>query len=75
MLTIDLGSGQGQSLLEVVQAVESTTPVTVPSTTRLPSVADPNQAAQRLGWRTQRGLEDICRDGWAWQRQNPGGYA
>ena len=38
------------------------------------SVADPSQAAQRLGWRTQRGLEDICRDGWAWQQQNPGGY-
>ena len=38
------------------------------------SVADPSQAAQRLGWRNQRGLGDICRDGWAWQQQNPEGY-
>ena len=38
------------------------------------SVADPSQASQRLGWRTQRSLEDICRDGWAWQQQNPEGY-
>ena len=39
------------------------------------SVADSTKAAERLGWRTQRGLEDICRDGWAWQQQNPEGYA
>ena len=39
------------------------------------SVADPSQAARRLGWRTQFGLEGICRDGWAWQQQNPEGYA
>ena len=31
------------------------------------SVADPSQALARLGWRTKRSLEDICRDGWAWQ--------
>ena len=39
------------------------------------SVADPSQAAQRLGWRTQHSLEQICHDGWAWQQQNPKGYA
>ena len=38
------------------------------------SVADPSQAAVRLGWKTQRGLEEICRDGWAWQQQNSQGY-
>ena len=39
------------------------------------SVADPSLAAQRLGWRTERGLEEICRDSWALQQQNPqGGY-
>jgi UDP-glucose 4-epimerase len=38
-------------------------------------VADPSLAARVLGWRTQRSLADICRDGWAWQRANPWGYA
>ena len=81
LLTLNLGSGQGQSVLEVVQAMEAASGRSIPYaiTNRRPgdaaiSVADPSQAAQRLGWRTQRGLEDICRDGWAWQQQNPGGY-
>ena len=39
------------------------------------SMADPSQATERLGWRTQRGLEEICRDGWAWQQANPNGYS
>ena len=39
------------------------------------SVADPTKATERMGGRTQRGIEDICRDGWAWQQQNPEGYA
>jgi UDP-glucose 4-epimerase len=38
------------------------------------TVADPALAAQHLGWRTRRGLEEICRDGWAWQQANPNGY-
>jgi len=82
LLTLNLGSGQGQSVLEVVQAMEAASGRSIPYaiTNRRPgdaaiSVADPSQAAQRLGWRTQRGLEDICRDGWAWQQQNPEGYA
>ena len=80
-LTLNLGSGQGQSVLEVVQAMEAASCRSIPYaiTNRRPgdtaiSVADPTKAAERLGWRTQRGLEDICRDGWAWQQQNPGGY-
>lgn len=81
-LTLNLGSGQGQSVLEVVQAMEAASGRSIPCaiTDRRPgdaamSVADPSQAAQRLGRRTQRGLEEICRDGWAWQQQNPQGYA
>lgn len=65
LLTLNLGSGR--SIPYVI-------------TERRPgdaaiSVADPSQAAEGLGWRTQRSLEDICRDGWAWQQQNPEGYA
>ena len=81
LLTLNLGSGQGQSVLEVVQAMESASGRSIPYaiTGRRPgdaaiSVADPSQALQKLGWHTRRGLEDICRDGWAWQQQNPEGY-
>ena len=72
---LNLGSGQGQSVLEVVQAIEAASNRSIPYTIteRRPgdapiSVADPSQALARLGWRTQRSLEDICRDGWAWQQ-------
>jgi UDP-glucose 4-epimerase len=36
--------------------------------------ADPGEARRRLGWTTQRTLEDICRDSWRWQQNNPQGY-
>ena len=36
--------------------------------------ACPKRAQQVLGWRAQRSLEDMCRDGWAWQQANPMGY-
>ena len=81
LLTLNLGSGQGESVLEVVQAMEAASSRSIPYviTDRRPgdaaiSVADPIQALQKLGWHTQRGLEEICRDGWAWQQQNPEGY-
>ena len=82
LLTLNLGSGQGQSVLEVVQAMEAASGRSIPYaiTGRRPgdaaiSVANPSQAAERLGWRTQRTLEDMCRDGGAWQQQNPVGFA
>jgi UDP-glucose 4-epimerase len=36
--------------------------------------ADPSIAARELGWRAELGLEDMTRDGWRWQHQNPKGY-
>ena len=82
LLTLNLGSGQGQSVLDVVHAMEAASGRSIPYaiTERRPgdaamSVADPSKAAERLGWHPQRGLGDICRDGWAWQQQNPEGYA
>ncbi|AII46095.1 hypothetical protein KR49_06470 [Synechococcus sp. KORDI-49] len=81
LLTLNLGSGQGQSVLEVVQAMEAASGLSIPyaitkrrSGDAAISVADPSKAAQRLGWRTQRSPEVICRDGWAWQQQNREGY-
>jgi UDP-glucose 4-epimerase len=81
LLTLNLGSGQGHSVLEVVAAFESASgrPVPYELVARRPgdaasSVADPALAAKRLGWHTQRGLGEICRDGWGWQSANPHGF-
>jgi UDP-glucose 4-epimerase len=81
LLTLNLGSGRGQSVLEVVAAFERAcgSPVPYDLVPRRPgdvaaTVADPSLAERRLAWRTQRDLEAICRDGWAWQSANPQGY-
>jgi len=81
LLTLNLGSGEGHSVLELVQAFEAASgrPVPYRVVARRPgdaacTVADPQLALQRLGWRTSRTLADICRDGWAWQQANPEGY-
>ena len=81
LLTLNLGSGQGASVLEVLRAFERASGREVPyeivarrEGDAAATVADPALALQRLGWRTQRSLDDICRDGWAWQSANPSGY-
>lgn len=81
MLTLNLGRGRGHSVLEVARAFESASgrPIPLEVVDRRPgdaavTVADPSQAARRLHWRAQLDLEEICRDGWAWQSTNPNGY-
>jgi UDP-glucose 4-epimerase len=80
-LTLNLGSGRGHSVLEVVAAFERACGSRVPYelVPRRPgdvavTVADPSLAQRRLAWSTRRDLEAICRDGWAWQSANPQGY-
>ena len=81
LLTLNLGSGRGHSVLEVIQALETASGRAIPYSVvaRRPgdaavTVADPTLAAERLGWRTRRDLQEMCRDGWAWQSANPEGY-
>lgn len=81
LLTLNLGSGSGASVLEVVATFEAASGRSVPHhlVDRRPgdasvTVADPSLALKRLGWRTKRSLFDMCRDGWAWQSANPNGY-
>lgn len=80
-ITANLGTGAGHSVLEVIHAFERNTGKRVPIEydARRPGdtascFADPSLAARELGWRAQRGLDDMCRDAWRWQSQNPGGY-
>ena len=81
MLTVNLGSGRGYSVLELVHAYESATGMAVPYKIvprRAGDIAsyfaDATLAKQKLGWQTTKSLEDICRDAWHWQSQNPQGY-
>lgn len=82
VLTLNLGTGQGYSVLEVVRAFEAASGRPVPTSIvdRRPGdiaqcFADPTLAAQELGWRAERSLADMCEDAWRWQAANPHGYA
>lgn len=81
LLTANLGSGQGHSVFEVVAAFAQASGRPVPyqlvnrrAGDAACSLADPTFAASRLGWSTKRSLNEMCRDGWAWQQANPNGY-
>ena len=80
-LGVNLGSGQGHSVIDVVKAFEAASGCAVPyciverrSGDAAITVADPTLAAKLFGWQTKRTLADMCRDGWAWQSSNPNGY-
>ncbi len=82
LLTLNLGSGRGHSVLEVIAAFQEASGRAIPHDVvarragdAAETVADPSLAAELLGWRTTRGLAEMCRDGWAWQQANPNGYA
>ena len=81
LCTFNLGTGQGYSVLEMVKAFEAESGQAVPyaivprrSGDVAACYADPTLAKQELGWQAQKGLEDMCRDSWRWQSQNPNGY-
>lgn len=78
---INLGTGVGYSVLDLVKAFETANGVKVPYTIapRRPGdiatcYSDPSKAQRLLGWKAERGIEDMCRDSWRWQSQNPRGY-
>ncbi|MEB4615399.1 UDP-glucose 4-epimerase GalE [Leucobacter sp. M11] len=78
----NLGSGTGSSVFDVIRAFEAASGVAVPYAVVAPRpgdvanvVANPEKANRELNWATTLTLEDACRDSWAWQSQNPNGYA
>jgi len=80
-IVANLGTGRGYSVLEVVKAFEGATghPIPLEFQPRRPGdvaacYADAALAARELGWRAARGIDEMCRDAWRWQSQNPGGY-
>ena len=79
--TYNLGSGQGTSVLELVQAFEKVNGVKVPYkiVDRRPGdvatcYANADKALAELNWKTEKTIEDMCRDTWNWQSKNPNGY-
>lgn len=80
-LNVNLGTGRGVSVLELVQAFERASGREVPYevVARRPGdvaevYADPTLAEQLLGWRAALDVDAMCRDAWRWQSMNPEGY-
>ncbi len=81
LLTLNLGTGLGASVLDVVKAFEraSGRSIACEIGPRRPGDVpaywgDPSLAQATLGWRAQRGLDQMCADSWRWQQANPRGY-
>lgn len=80
-LIVNLGTGIGYSVLDIVRAFEHASGRTVPFRVapRRPGdiascYADPQRACDVLGWRAERGIEAMCADAWRWQSGNPHGF-
>ncbi|MET1030858.1 UDP-glucose 4-epimerase GalE [Domibacillus tundrae] len=79
--TYNLGTGQGYSVLDVIHTFEEVNGNPVPyrvqgrrSGDAAVCYADVEKAKKELNWEATRGLQDMCRDAWRWQVQNPNGY-
>ncbi|RQO63001.1 UDP-glucose 4-epimerase GalE [Paucibacter sp. KBW04] len=81
-ITVNLGTGQGYSVLDLVKAYEAASGRAVPYdivARRAGDVAacyaDPQMAKDKLGWQARHGLARMCEDSWRWQSLNPNGFA
>lgn len=81
VLTYNLGTGVGYSVLDIVKNFEKASGVTIPYEIkpRRPGdiatcYADASLAKEELGWEAARGIQEMCEDSWRWQKLNPEGY-
>ncbi|MDF2557724.1 MAG: lnpD [Bacillales bacterium] len=77
----NLGTGVGCSVLDMVKSFEKQSSVEIPyqivgrrAGDIATSFADPTKAQDELGWKAEKTIDDMCRDSWRWQSQNPKGY-
>ncbi len=77
----NLGTGNGYSVLDIVHAFEKACgkPLNYKIVDRRPGdlatcYSDPTKAFEILGWKAERGLDEMCEDSWRWQKNNPEGY-
>jgi UDP-glucose 4-epimerase len=80
-LTVNLGTGTGYSVLDIVRAFEQASGRSIPykiaprrSGDIASCYADPQRALELLSWRAERGLGAMCADSWRWQSGNPNGF-
>ncbi len=81
VMTVNLGTGNGYSVLDMVKAFERASGKEVPyciaprrSGDIAKCYADPGYAKEILGWEAKRGIDEMCVDSWRWQSMNPDGY-
>lgn len=81
LVVVNLGTGNGYSVLDVIKAYEKACGKTLPYVVgpRRPGdiaacYADPKKAREELGWEAKYGIEEMCADSWNWQSHNPNGY-
>lgn len=81
LFTVNLGTGRGYSVLDVVKAFEAVSGKKVAcqiAPRRAGDVAqcfaDPDLAKEMLGWQAEKDLQEMCADAWRWQQQNPDGF-
>ena len=81
VVVYSLGTGRGYSVLEMAAAFAKASGREIPYkiVDRRPGdiatcYADPGKAQRELHWSATRGLEEMCRDAWRWQSDNPDGY-
>ena len=81
LITLNLGTSNGISVLELIKTFEEINCVSVPfvidkkregDASKL--IADNSKAKKILSWSPQKSLEEMCRDGWRWKCLNPKGY-
>uniref|UniRef100_A0AC35TM35 UDP-glucose 4-epimerase n=1 Tax=Rhabditophanes sp. KR3021 TaxID=114890 RepID=A0AC35TM35_9BILA len=77
----NLGTGSGNSVYQMVKGMEKACGHDIATKTSAPRAGDvgevycdPTEALQKLGWKTELGVEEMCRDMWNWQSKNPNGY-
>ena len=81
LLTGGAGYNGSHSVLDVVKAFEKVNGVKIPYVIKERRPGDiatcycnPSKAKEELGWEAEYGIEEMCRDSWRWQSQNPKGY-
>lgn len=81
VLTYNLGTGHGYSVLDMIHAFEKACDKKIPYQIKerragdiAECYADASLAAKELGWRAEREVDEMCEDAWRWQKNNPNGY-
>lgn len=81
LVTYNLGTGKGYSVIELINAFQTASGIKIPYKVvarRAGDVAscyaDPSKANTELDWKAEKDINDMCKDSWRWQKNNPNGY-